>query len=225
MAAVLLSKLISRARDRADMPIPGFVTDATLTDWLNEGAAAVHEKLVTAYGEQYSVTVTNLLTVAGSYVVLPADFFKLLGVEMTVGGRTRTLLPYTEQERNVYKNSVLTNGALPRYGFEGSPTIPLLRLLPALPTGTTITLRYAPEFALLVNPGDSVIFPNGWEKYVVEYAARKMLLKEESSVTDCDRDLAKWDIELEELAKNRDAAAPKKAVDMDAVEYDDLWGP
>lgn len=217
MAAVTLTTLILRARNRADMPIAGFVTDLELTDWINEGAQQLHEKLVSAYAEEY-VSSSATLVVAAGLAPLPAAFFKLLTIEMDIAGVTRTLLPYTQQERNAYKNALGSpTGTRPRYKLVAGN----LRLLPVQTNGTQVAITYAPEFTPLVAGGDTVSFINGWEKYVVLYAAIQMMDKEETSTTKAVQLLEKWDEELKALKESRDAAAPKQSVDMDLVESDE----
>lgn len=224
MADVTLANLISRARSRADMPLTGFVTDAEVVDWLNEGVQKLHEKLVSAYSEEY-VSSTGLLVVQAGGIVasLPTDFFKLLTIEMNIAGVTCTLLPYMQQERNAYRNSLsLPSGTKPRYKIVAGN----VRLFPAQVQGTQINITYAPEATLLLvsTPTQTVNFPNGWEKYAVLYAAIQMMDKEETGTARAQSLLDTWDKELEALKQSRDNAAPKQSIDMDLVESDDpVW--
>lgn len=216
MGTVTLATLRSRARSRADQPIAGFVTEAELTDWINEGVQQLHEKLVSAYGEEYVSTSASLVVAAG-VAPLPAAFFKLQTIEMNIGGSTCTLLPYTQQERNAYKNALGT-GSKPRYKLVAGN----VKLLPVQANGTLVEITYAPEATLLVNIADSISFPNGWEKYVVLYAAIQMMDKEETGTTKAQQLLEQWNVELKSLVESRDAAAPKQSVDLDLVEGNEL---
>lgn len=222
MGAVTLTNLIARSRSRADQPIVGFVTAAELLDWINEGVQQLHEKLVSAYGEEYISSSANL-TVASGVAPLPAGFFKLQTIEMSVAGVTRTLLPYVQQERNAYKNIPnIVGSTKPRYKLVAGN----VKLLPVQPNGTVVAITYAPEATLLATGTDTINFPNGWEKYVVLYAAIQMMEKEETSTTTARALLKQWSDELEELRMSRDAAAPVQAVDVDMVENDAfIWGP
>lgn len=220
MASVTLTTLLSRARTRADMPSTNFVTDAELTGFLNEGNAKLLEKLVEAYGEQYFITTTALTTVAGttSYA-LPADFFKLYGVELTVGGKVRTLKPFMFNERNFYKNQTSTWWNIPRYSIQGLNLI----LYPAPGAGSG-SIYYAPAAALLSIGADTVNYPNGWEKYLVVYAAIRALNKEESPSNDLRDEMEIMEKELKELKESRDNSFPKTVVDNEAVTYyDDMF--
>lgn len=204
------------------MPLAGYISAQELIDWINEGYAALHEKLVSAYGEEYVSTSASLVVAAGSIAPLPSDFFKLQTIEMDIAGVTRTLLPYMQQERNAYKNIPNIIGTTkPRYKIIAYN----LKLLPVQSNGTVVAITYAPEITPLVAGGDTVRFPNQWEKYIVAYASMQMLDKEESSITSLERLIEKWDDELEVLRMSRDAAAPMQAIDVDMVENDDfIWG-
>lgn len=222
MGTVTLSSFITRARSRADMPLAGFVSDSEATVWVNEGVGILHEKLVSAYGEEYASSEAVLTTIAGTTdYALPATFFKLYGVDLTLNGYTRALRPYMRSERNTYRNQVWNQQLpLPRYSLVGSN----LRLLPA-PPATTGKILFAPTATQLVNSGDSVTFPGTWERYVVAYAAMQMRMKEESDIRELASLLASFDRELDQQATDRDLAAPKQAVDVDMQDYDLRWRP
>ena len=66
-----------------------FVADTatSLDAWLNEGAQILHDKLVEAYGSEYlEKSTTATTTTATDYAPFPADFYKLLGVDLPVQG-------------------------------------------------------------------------------------------------------------------------------------------
>lgn len=213
------------------MPLSGFVTDVEIDAWLTEGGQALHEKLVSAYGENYSVSVgVETITIAIAQTFgLPTTFFKMLGVEMLLGDRVYTLEPYNESERNAYRHAGNWSSSFyescytsrPRYlvrGGAGSGVAASSLHVAGAPVGAQIRYFYAPEFEALSGPGTaSVTFPNGWEKYMVAYAAAQCLDKEESDSSKLYRLLDKWDAELEALKYERDASFPQQTVDMDVV--------
>lgn len=231
MATITLATLIKRARDRADMPVDGFVTDEELTDWVNEGLQQLHKLLVDAFETEYAFKEQAMSYVSGTTdYALPADFFRLFGVDFDFAGTTRALKPYNQAERNAYKNRSGPGalwfgvvGGLPRYSLikNQSSTGSMLRLLPANVT-TSGRLLYAPTVTTLVDGADSVELPDGWEKYVIVFAAIQMLTKEESSTTELQKQLARWDEDLIELKATRDAANPKQTVDVDRMQLDGL---
>ena len=228
MALVTLQQLIDGARSRADMPIPGFVSNAEVTDWLNEGLKQLHTKLVDAYEKQYAYAEQVFNTVAGQTdYALPVDFFRLYGIDFLYTGRSRTLKPYNEAERNAYKNRSWASFIdVPSYSFVRIAGAAGIRLLPAPPVGTG-TILYAPVIPTLVvgTLTGTVELPDSWEKYAKTYAAIQMLNKEESSVTALKADIATWDKELQELKDTRDMAFPKQTTDVEKVDLDALGWP
>jgi hypothetical protein len=228
MAAVSLATLRTRARERADMPVAGFIPDtATGIDaFVNEGVQRLHEMLVEAYDSNYFKKSQTFTTFGAETVTLPTDFYKLLGVDLTYGSITQTVQPFARGMRNVYKNlgSSTPWGPAVHYSLQGPST---LRLLPAPPAGTPGTFWYVPVATPLVLTTDTVDFPNGWERYVVLYTAIQMKLKQEDDVRDLRYELEKMEAELRLIADRRDLASPAHAVDMDAVDTADLrwWLP
>ncbi len=231
MSAITLAQLRLRARERADMVNSTFVTDAadSLDSWINEGAQKLHDLLVSAYGNDYVEKSSTLTTVAGTTdYALPADFYKLLGAELPFSGSMKTLKPYNRTERNAFANQPVTLSRfnIPRYKLSKG----VIRLLPA-PSGVLVgKLWYSPLLQvtkadssvinLLVDSTDTIDFPAGWERYVVMYAARVCMSKEETSVTDISAMLEKEEGDLNAMAENRNADQPMQAVDLDAVDYE-----
>ncbi len=218
MASVTLTTLLSRARERADMINSQFVTDAKFTDWINEANQRLHGMLVEAMGEEY-VSLTSAFTTAAntSDYPLPASFYKLYGVDLNYHGYWHSLERFERPERNVYREAHHT---MPRYALVGSN----LRLYPIPSVGLTGSIIYAPEATVLVNPSDTVSYPNGWEKFVVIDAAIQALLKEESDVRGLSAERAAIVREIEVAKENRDMATPKYVTDTSLLNFDfDLY--
>lgn len=217
MAIVSLATLRSRVRERADMPVAGFIADSatSLDAFINEGVQRLHEKLVEAYGEEYASSQQSFVTVGGQEnYSLPADFFKLYGIDLPISGVRRTLRPHMRAERNGYREGGVTWQMIPRYSLAGDQ----FRLLPAPAGGIQGTIYYAPVAPTLVLSTDTVNFVNGWERYVVLHAAIQCLIKEESDVRDLRYELEKLERDLDGIKENRDAAFPRQVVDLDLVD-------
>lgn len=198
------------------MRAAGFIADsATEIDaFINEGVQILHEKLVAAFGSNYVARSTTLSSTSDGVVALPSDFFSLLGVSMTFGGENIPLRPFAQAERDMYQGPLQWVGGLdstPKYQLFGTANI---RLRPIPPTGTPLVLEYSPEATALVAGGDTVNFPNGWERYVVVYTAIQMRIVEETSVTELSNVLEQMDKQLRELADLRDAGAPAGIADV-----------
>jgi hypothetical protein len=227
MTAVTLATLRTRARERADMPVAGFVPDSAtgIDAWINEGVQRLHEKLVEAYASDYVVSSSNFTSTGADTVALPVGFYKLLGVDLNSSdGTVVTLQPFPRGMRNVYKNSINDGlGYTTRFKLSGTS----LMLQPAPTAGMTGVIWYVPIATVLVNTNDTVDFPNGWERYVVLYTAIQMKMKQESDTRDLRFELEKMEAELKEIADRRDLSAPSHAVDVDQVMASDWrrWLP
>lgn len=189
-----LGDLIKSIRQRADMVGSSFVDDFELTDYVNQAVAELHNLLATTY-EDYYVTASDPYTLpANNPGDLPTDFYKCLGVDLAVGGRTHTLKAYMFNERNVLTTDMF-------YRIQGDK----IRFLAETATAGTATLWYIPEptyFAiaspLVTTQVLGTVDPQiqrGYEEFIILDAAVKCLIKEESD--------AKTLIALREMARQR----------------------
>lgn len=197
-----------------------FVADAAtgLDAWINEAHQKLHGMLVDALGEEYVSSTSSFTTLAAtSDYALPTGFYKLFGVDLEYHGIMRALTRYERPERNAYRE--ILPEALPRYSLVGSN----LRLYPIPTAGLAGTILYAPEATVLVNAGDSVTYPNGWEKYIVIDAAIQALLKEESDTRALMAERERIEKEIREAKEARDMATPKRVVDVMMTDLDVLW--
>lgn len=197
-----------------------FVADAAtgLDAWINEAHQRLHGMLVDALGEEYVSSTSSFTTLAAtSDYALPTGFYKLFGVDLEYHGIMRALTRYERPERNAYRE--IRPEALPRYSLVGSN----LRLYPIPTAGLAGTILYAPEATVLVNAGDSVTYPNGWEKYIVIDAAIQALLKEESDTRALMAERERIEKEIREAKEARDMATPKRVVDVMMTDLDVLW--
>lgn len=219
MGTVTLTSLLSRVRERADMVGSSFISDARLTDWINEGNQKLHGMLVEALGEDYVSSSQAFTTVANQTDYnLPASFYKLQGVDLEQHGVMRALRRYERSERNAFRE--LHVNTIPRYAVVGN----VLRLYPVPEAGLTGAIIYAPEATLLSTGTDSVSYPNGWEKYVVIDAAIQALMKEESSVTALVAERERIEREIRDAKETRDMATPKRVTDVWIADLDyEAW--
>ena len=222
MASVTLTVLRTRVRERADMVGSSFVADTTteLNAWINEANQKLHGMLVDAMGEEYISSSSAFTTLADtSDYAVPSGFYKLYGVDLDYHGVMRSLKQYTRAERNTYRE--LHPEYLPRYSLVGTN----IRLYPTPTAGLTGAILYAPEATVLVNGGDTVSYPNGWERFIVIDAAIQALAKEESDIRTLAGERAAIIKEIEQTKETRDLATPKRVVDLEVAEsfIEDWW--
>lgn len=199
-----------------------FVADSAtgLDAWINEANQKLHGMLVDALGEEYVSSSSSFTTLANtSDYAVPSGFYKLYGVDLDYHGVMRSLKQYTRAERNTYRE--LHPEYLPRYSLVGTN----IRLYPIPTAGLTGAILYAPEATILTNSGDTVSYPNGWERFIVIDAAIQALAKEESDVRTLAAERAAIIKEIEQTKEQRDLATPKRVVDLEVAEsfIEDWW--
>ena len=164
-----LAQLRTASRQRADMVNSTFISDSELNSYINASYFELYDLLVQKYGNDYYMTEYSFQLVGNvSRYPLPADFFKLLGVDLQIAGGPDSyvsLRPFTLAERNRYSTANVqtwigvTNL---RYRISGSD----LWFTPSPQTGQTIRIWYIPRLAELVDPTVPVPLPpnppNNW---------------------------------------------------------------
>lgn len=218
-----LAALRTAVRQRADMENSQFVTDAELTSYINQSYFELYDLLVQKYGDNYYVATPSTFVTDGVSLQynLPADFYKLLGVDLALSTSSDsyvTLKPFNFTERNRYNapNTQSLYGVTNlRYRVNGSK----LMLTPLPTSGQTIQVWYVPTMTQLAADADTMDGVSGWSEYVIVDAAIKCLQKEES---DCAVLMAQKQAlisRIENAAENRDAGSPATVADT-STDYD-----
>jgi len=190
-ALVTLATMRDRARRRANMENSTFVTDAELTDEINQYVTEVYDMLVAAAPPGYYAATSTITVVAGTVAyALPTDFRSLqLALVEEINGRQRELHPL-DGSREQY--------VTPR-------------------TDGTVTLRYTPAPPVLVDDTDTFDGISGWEQLIVLMAARYCLAKEESDVSSLFAEISAMQKRISMRAPARDQGAPAYVKDTYAT--------
>lgn len=220
MAGSRLDTLRTRARRKADAVGNNFFSDAEVTDYINVGLGELHDILVSKY-EDYFVSSNSFSLTSGtstySFSTLElTDFYKLLGVDMTIGNDTVRLKRFQFPERNRYEADagIYTSRGynMYEYAIRGSS----IEFIPSPTSTDSMKIWYVPSFSPLSADSDKVEdgVTKNWEEYAVIVAAIKMRQKEESSSTSLEKDLDRITDRIEEASRNRDAAEPMAITDQ-----------
>ena len=150
---------------------------ADVTRYINQSRAELFDILVEARGRSYfrKHPAATIATLAGTSIYdLPADFYRLISVRRQGAGGDllRAMQPQDEPWLREPANTV----QFPTHYELQAETI---EMLPLHGAGTTIIVDYVPVSADLVLDGDIANGINGWEEYVVCFAARCMAVKDE----------------------------------------------
>lgn len=208
-----LAQLRTRSRERADMVNSTFITDSELNGYINYSYKALYDLLVEA-NEDYNLTSGNLTISSGNTIALPADFYKLRGVDDLSYGTTspRTCRKFNWNERNKFQPETLASAdrlyeySEVQYRIVGNT----LFIEPEESAVRSYKLWYIPTLPTLTADGDLADGVQGWLEYVIVDAAIKCLVKEESDI----RPLMTIKQEIQEritrMRHNRDQALPEK---------------
>jgi hypothetical protein len=221
MSTISLLNLRTRARDRANHENSTFITDSIYNTYINYSISDLRDIMASKVGEDYFATSFSTTITAGQDTVpLPADFYKLLWVEVQRDtNRWTKIRRFEVSEQNYYVTAL----AYPLTGLTYRLRANTLWLSPpGASAGLTIRLWYVPVQPPLTLDTDTMDGLNGWDEYVVLLTARKALVKEEQDVSDLDAELMVFKQRLESMAPNRDQAQPMRIYDNDRI-YDLEW--
>lgn len=224
-----LAQLRAAVREQADMVNSQFVTDSTLTSFINSSLSELHDLLIQKFGNNYAVAppFSYLTDGTSDRYALPEDFYKLLGVDLDLGGDPAmrvTLRPFNFSDRNKYVyphvTPMLGRHSNLRYKLVGNT----IWFTPRPQSNLTLTLWYVPRMAELVNDADVADGVSGWLEYVVVDSAIKCLMKEESDVSAHMARKEQLRRRIEEAAENRDAGFPMTVSDTRRIGRGEWWG-
>jgi hypothetical protein len=189
-----------------------FVSDSILNTYINYAISELRDIITSKVGEDYFATSSvSTLSSPAETIALPADFYKLLWVEVLVDGQRYVKLnrfEVSEQPNDLY--SLVNPATELRYRLRANN----IWLSPLSATGgKTIRLWYVPTPIALTGDNDTLEGYNGWDEYVVILAARKALVKEEQDVSDLNSEIIMMNKRIEEMAPNRDQAQPMRVYD------------
>lgn len=222
--SVTLLDLKTRIRERADQQNSGFIQDSELVTLINESCQTLYDLLIAQYGEEYytSPIPSQITLIAGQKVYsLPADFYKVRGVDLNIGGEAITLKKFSFSERNKYNGSYavhsgLANGVRLQYRIIKNKLV----INQQDTASGYFDLWYIPRFTKLVADIDEMEDFNGWEKFVVIDAAIKCKHKGEESTTDLFKELALIRQDIKSASRERDIGSSERVGDSSSNDFD-----
>lgn len=213
-----LTELIAAVRSRTNMENSEFVTDAEITEYLNEEWAELQGRLTLNEGQPHFVSTTTIDVTSGSELyALPVDFWKVLRVVATIDSIKRDMHPFMEGERADLLNSqyfaaMFSEG--PRYRIQADN----IEILPAT-RSYSVELRYIRSCPFLVDNTDTVDGFNGYESAMVAGACALVREKEQRDPTFFERRKDRIYRLIDAHAAQRDASHPERVTDVTG----DLW--
>jgi hypothetical protein len=150
-----LPELRLATRQRADMVHSQFVSDQEFNSYINASYFELYDLLVQKYGNDYYMKDYSFSLQGNvSRYDLPEDFFKLLGVDLSISSGPDgyvSLKPFTLAERNRYSTAnVQTWIGVTNLRYRLSAN--KLWFTPSPQTGQQIRIWYVPRLKALVDP-------------------------------------------------------------------------
>ncbi len=209
-----LAEIRTLAKDRANMEHSDFIEDSVWNQYINDSLAELHDLLVETYADDYYINEFDFTTTSGvkTYAV-PADFYKVRGVDALLSGTWVDLHKFNFNKRNqdTTSNQLIFHALSNlRYRLMGA-NIMFSREPDA---NTQCKLWYTPKSVVLVDDLDSFEDINGYIEYVVIDSAMKALIKEESDVQELMAVKQAMKTRLQTMAANRDANEPESVSDV-----------
>lgn len=212
-----LTDLISDVRQRTNQENSTFVTDAEITEYLNQELAELWAHIVQGSGQPHYRSSYDIAVTAGTALyALPADFYEVQGVEITLNGITGAIHPFMPLERGTLASQGTWGAIVPvRYRIQAGN----IEFLPSTQSFSA-TLYYTPSSPRLSAGGDTVDGFNGFEVAAIYGTCATILQKEESDSSFYVGQKERVYKHIAALAAHRDASHPERVQDISVLDPD-----
>lgn len=245
--ATTLGDIITDIRNRADLNATQFITNEELTSYINYSLGELQGLLINSYGGDYFGNVFTGSVPAGDIFMsteFPEDCYKILGVDLVVGGfppngqptnNRITLQPFNFNERN-RANSLNLQGYATQYATNYRYNIKSNTLMLQPPAAGQVDLLFwyvpsAPQFLVYPSGSEPQDYPpnyldqnfgkiinlSNWLEYVIVDVCLKCKEKEETDASLFVRQKALLTERINNEAQNRDQGSPARVSDVYAV--------
>lgn len=212
---VTLTSLLAQVRQRADIEsATARHPDSQLTEYINQSWAELHDELAQSV-QDYLVTSSTISVVNGTDTYsLPATFYKLRAIFVTVGSSYIELHPFHIQEigKYQYAGGWYTDAPM-AYHLTGSNI-----LFKPTPNGAyTVTLYFTPAPARVSVVSETFDGIAGWEEFVVWDSAAKVMARDERDPSYAQGKAREQLQRITRMAATRNSAEPSKILKRNGV--------
>lgn len=188
-----------------------FVTDAELTEYLNQELAELWSRLVLNEGQPHYRSTAPPISVTPPTALydLPADFWTMQEVTATIGGETFPLTPFMAAEHGSLMSPNVYSPGCAFYRIQG----PQIEFRPAT-RAFTAQLYYSPSQPRLVSGGDTFDGFNGYEVAAIYGVCATVKDKEESDPSFYAGQKQRIYQQIEKAAQHRDMSNPERVQDV-----------
>ena len=222
---ITIQTITDSAIDLADMRRSAFIDQSgtastELIRYVNMAYKDVYQQIVMSKENYFATPYSfNLVGAQPSYP-LPADFYKLNGVDLALdASNTRfiTLSPAMFRDRNKYKSSI--NALTAPYGqvFRYLIVKDSIQFIPVPSVAYQVILWYTPEPATITTLSDTISLPPGCDEYMSLYIGALMKSKEESDATPLNVKRVEVLRQITHSLRERDTGAADYVVDEETI--------
>lgn len=212
---VTLAEMRTSVRLRGSYENSVDITDAVLTEYLNDGLAETWDLFVQKNDDRYAVTSANITYAAlAASVPLPSNFYKMRKVEILDGVVWRQL---HEIELDLAHRKLTVSGKRYRYREIGSTLV----LYPTPAVAETIRVTCFPFFVKLVADGDTFDGVSGFEELPIKIALKHCYVRQDLDARSIDVDIDRLKARISSGLDARNAK-PFQILPILAVD-DDEW--
>lgn len=194
----------------------------TVLRYVNQGGAELWDLLIEARGPEYFRGTPTEITLSadGTSYALDSTFYLLISAHYkdSAGSNRYPLIRFEGHEEPSLSDSARSATAYPtHYQLRRQGGVNTICILPAHTAGGIVVVDWVPSFTDLADTGVSYFYGvNGWEEYIVKYAAKEMASKDEewALVKKLDADLAALRERILKLAPKRDMHRSRRVKDV-----------
>lgn len=213
MELITVATLKTQIREAANMENSQFVSDNELLRYIDMSYAKLYDMLVESFENYYTLGPIAVTVSTGNTIPYPADFYKLVGLDMNFGGSFYPLKSFEFQERGRWVNA----NKLAYVGIINAAYKLLSTGIVLYPESSAVgqyRYWYIPRRTSLTSDTSTVDGVNGWQQYIVIDCAIKCLQKEESDVSALMAEKNEMIERIRSMATKRDASSPRKISDV-----------
>lgn len=206
MATISLSQMRDIIRFRGSYENSQKFTDARVNVEINAAWAELFEILVDSNEGYFDKDSTTPTVASQAYVDLPADFWRLRGVDILIGGKYRALEQVGIEQRNDFQTST---GLPVAYRTIAGGARGRVALYPTPSGVSTLRIVYTPTYTPLSADGDTVEAWNDWSEYIIAGALLRMDQREERPLAERQQELERLRQRIVKATSQRRAAEPE----------------
>jgi len=212
--AVSLATLRSRVRRRTDSESESSrFPDDEVDDCINEGIAQFHGERLRIRPQGYDDSYTTIDISAGQSIYgLPAEFLQVTKVYVTTNGVESQATVYEEADTNGITEPQSWGGQAPSFRLLGNN----IEFRPSPAADGTVSIKYVSTAVRLADPADTIDGVDGYEEYVVGWAAKLLCTKngDTTRAALCDSLMASVLDRMRSVEHARNAVAPPRMLDV-----------